>query len=77
MGAGGTHRAQRLADGSWVMRIAIPGEGAVSIRIAQSPEQISVRLSGDPELVRRVRETLEVGGTRDGRRLSIQDTAEA
>jgi hypothetical protein len=77
MGAGGAQRAQRLADGSWATRIAIPGEGAVSIRIAQSPEQISVRLSGDPELVRRVRETLEAGGARDGRRLSIQDTAEA
>ncbi len=77
MGAGGAQRAQRLADGSWATRIAIPGEGAVSIRIARSPEQISVRLSGDPELVRRVRETLEAGGARDGRRLSIQDSAEA
>ena len=77
MGAGGAHRAQRLVDGSWVTRVAIPGEGAVSIRIARTPEQISVRLSGDPELVRRVRETLEAGALRDGRRLSIQDIAEA
>ena len=73
-GAGAPLRAQRMADGSWTARLVVPGEGAVSIRISQSPELVSIRLGGDPELSRRVREAIEGGFARPGRRLAIGTT---
>jgi hypothetical protein len=63
-----------MADGSWTARLVVPGEGAVSIRISQSPELVSIRLGGDPELSRRVREAIEGGFARPGRRLAIGTT---
>lgn len=75
-GSGTPLRAQRMADGSWVARLVFPGEGAVSLRIVQSPELVSVRLGGDGELARRVRDAIEGGPARAGRRLAV-DLADA
>ena len=75
-GSGAPLRAQRMPDGSWAARLVFPGEGAVSIRISQSPELVSVRLGGDPGLSRRVREAIEGGFARPGRRVAV-DMADA
>lgn len=73
-GSGAPLRAQRMPDGSWAARLVFPGEGAVSIRISQSPELVSVRLGGDPGLSRRVREAIEGGFARPGRRVAVDMT---
>ncbi|MBM3627218.1 MAG: hypothetical protein FJX21_05295 [Alphaproteobacteria bacterium] len=73
-GSGAPLRAQRMADGSWVARLVFPGEGAVSIRISQSPDLVSVRLGGDGELAKRVREAIEGGLARQGRRVAVDTT---
>ena len=72
--AGAPLRAQRMPDGSWAARLVFPGEGAVSIRVSQSPELLSVRLGGNPELSRRVREAIEGGFARPGRRVAVDMT---
>lgn len=71
MGATGTVRAQRTADGGWVTRIAFPGEGAATISLMSSPEHLSVRINAEPELGRRIRDAIEAGAARIGRRAIV------
>jgi len=68
-------RAQQGADGSWLARIAFPGEGSLAVRVSQTPDLVAVQLAGSEALATRVRGALESGGTRNGKALTVSVAA--
>jgi hypothetical protein len=70
-------RAQQGSDGSWMARIAFPGEGSLAVRVSQTPDVVAVQLAGSEALATRVRGALEGGGTRTGKPLTVSVAAVA
>ena len=68
-------RVQQGADGSWLARIAFPGEGSLAVRVSQTPDLVAVQLAGSEALATRVRGALESGGTRNGKALTVSVAA--